>query len=67
MIIYFLFQVTFEVSIEATKCPTGESKWEEFSIYPVGLTETLTIRYKLICECDCEKPGQGVCNVMSLV
>ncbi|KAK2164572.1 hypothetical protein NP493_1406g01044 [Ridgeia piscesae] len=51
--------VTYEVTIEVTSCPKDRTKWKKsFEIYPVGLEEKLTVNLNLMCECDCEKPGQ---------
>jgi integrin beta 1 len=47
--------VSFEVSVEVTKCPKDRTMWNKtFSIYPVGLTEKLKMNLDLICECECE-------------
>jgi len=49
------------VTIEVTSCPKDRTKWKKsFEIYPVGLEEKLTVNLNLMCECDCEKPGQEV-------
>ncbi|XP_052802257.1 integrin beta-PS-like isoform X4 [Mya arenaria] len=55
--------VTFEVSVMVTDCPTEPSKRSRtFSIYPIGLSESLDISLDLICECDCEKPEKEIAN-----
>ena len=49
-------QVTFEVSIQVNSCPEDPAQWQKkFDIYPVGLTEKLTVHIDLNCECDCEQ------------
>lgn len=49
--------VTYEVTIEVEKCPEDQRQWNQtFKIYPVGLTEALTIHLNMICECNCEQP-----------
>lgn len=49
--------VTFEVSVMVTSCPSDRSQWNRtFRIYPVGLTENLEVHLELQCECNCEKP-----------
>jgi len=53
-------QVSYEVTIEVKECPEDRSQWNKtFQIYPVGLTEKLTVNLQLNCECQCEKPNAG--------
>lgn len=53
--------MTFETTVMVTSCPADRSQWKRtFKIYPVGLTETLTVNLELQCECDCEKPEMEV-------
>ncbi|XP_048247229.1 integrin beta-PS-like [Haliotis cracherodii] len=53
--------VTFEVEITVAECPRDRSRWNRtVTIYPVGLSEKLILDLRLICECDCEKPGQEI-------
>jgi protocadherin alpha len=50
--------VTFEVTVEVDKCPEDPAlRRKTFQIYPVGLTEKLTVNVDLQCECECEKDG----------
>lgn len=55
--------VTFTAEVTVTECPKDKAVWkQEFSIYPVGLAEKLTIDLDIICECECEKPDQEEIN-----
>jgi protocadherin alpha len=55
--------VTYEVSVEVKSCPADRSQWKRtFQIYPVGLTEKLTINLELNCECDCERTMPKLTN-----
>lgn len=48
--------VSFTAHIELISCPPEAKEWSgEFQIHPVGLNEAVTVRYHLICQCDCEK------------
>ena len=50
------WQVSYEVTIEVKECPADRRQWKKtFQIYPVGLTEKLTVNLELNCECECEK------------
>ncbi len=51
--------------MQINECPEDESEWEKtFEIQPLGLTEKLEVRVKLICECECEKTDYpGVANI----
>lgn len=56
-------QVEYEVTLEVKSCPKNRDEWKSaFDIYPVGLTEKLRVNLDLMCECDCEKQGQGIAN-----
>ncbi|XP_048243651.1 integrin beta-PS-like [Haliotis rufescens] len=48
-----VFDVEVNVSPELCK-----KKTHTFDIAAVGLSEKLTVNLDLVCECDCEKPGQ---------
>ncbi|XP_066947764.1 integrin beta-PS isoform X1 [Macrobrachium rosenbergii] len=51
-------QVDFRVEVELSKCPEDRSDWRQLiSIYPVGLRERLLIDLEMLCDCDCERPG----------
>jgi len=61
-------EVTFDVSVSVSSCPTDVSKrLRTFEIYPVGLAEKLEVQLELICECDCEKPDKEVSTDYSKV
>ncbi|XP_033219154.1 integrin beta-PS isoform X2 [Belonocnema kinseyi] len=50
-------KVEFSAYITVTHCPANRSEWNQsFTIYPVGINETLKINLEMICECDCERP-----------
>jgi len=54
------WQVSYEVTIEVKECPEDRRQWKKtFQIYPVGLTEKLTVNLELNCECECEKSSAG--------
>ncbi|XP_064614126.1 integrin beta-1-like [Liolophura sinensis] len=56
--------VEFDVSVEVKECPADE-KVRTFTISPVGLTEKLTVKLDLICQCECQKsgiPNSPFCN-----
>ncbi|XP_064455980.1 integrin beta-PS-like [Ornithodoros turicata] len=49
--------VTFEASIEIKSCPKDRSEWNQtFQIYPVGLSDSLTVNLEMVCDCECEQP-----------
>ena len=53
--------VTLGVWRQVTSCPADAADWtQELVIQPLGLNEELRITMNMICECDCEKSGQGV-------
>ncbi|ESO97208.1 hypothetical protein LOTGIDRAFT_143391 [Lottia gigantea] len=49
-------EVEFDVSLKVNHC--GGKRQRSVNIGAVGLSEQLTVDLNLICECDCEKPGQ---------
>ncbi|XP_072388353.1 integrin beta-PS-like [Diabrotica undecimpunctata] len=50
--------VTFKINIEVLQCPKNRADhFQTIQIYPVGMHESLKIDLEMICECDCEKPG----------
>jgi len=58
--------VTFSAEIEVTSCPADRREWKQtFRIYPVGVTEYLTVNLELQCECPCEIPGNIVSSLLS--
>jgi len=60
------WQVSYEVTVKVKECPADRSQWNKtFHIYPVGLTERLTVNLQLNCECECEKSSAG--KVTSLI
>ena len=69
----FLKQFTFIFSfisvlytlakIEVVKCPKDPREWKQtFEIYPVGINEKVLVNLEMMCQCDCEKPGNPVCS-----
>jgi len=60
VVVFTCCQVSYEVTIEVKECPADRRQWNKtFQIYPVGLTEKLTINLQLNCECACEKSTAG--------
>lgn len=50
--------VEFETEIVALSCPAdAKDRIQEFTIYPVGVGENVTVRLEMICSCDCESSG----------
>eukprot|EP00092_Neocalanus_flemingeri_P010016 GFUD01010796.1.p1 GENE.GFUD01010796.1~~GFUD01010796.1.p1 ORF type:complete len:824 (-),score=173.21 GFUD01010796.1:871-3342(-) len=51
-------KVMFTAKIEVVKCPKDPREWKQiFQIYPVGINESVIVDLEMICQCDCEKPG----------
>jgi len=51
-------QVTFTAKIEVVKCPKDPREWTQtFQIYPVGINESVIVNLEMLCQCNCEKPG----------
>jgi len=51
-------RVMFTAKIEVLKCPSDPRDWHQtFSIYPVGINESVTVEVSIQCQCQCEKPG----------
>ncbi|XP_042227152.1 integrin beta-PS-like isoform X2 [Homarus americanus] len=51
-------QVEFRAEITVEKCPEKREDWRQvIGIYPVGLRENLTIDLEMLCDCQCERPG----------
>lgn len=54
--------INFKIDIEVLKCPKErKDRFQTIQIYPVGINESLIIDLEMLCECDCEKPGDKVC------
>ena len=54
-------RVQFTAKIEVVKCPKDPREWRQtFEIYPVGINETVLVDLEMMCQCDCEKPGNPV-------
>jgi len=50
--------VDFMARIELTGCPADPKDWNQlFQIYPVGINESLVVDLQMLCDCDCERPG----------
>lgn len=57
--------INFKVDIEVLKCPKErKDRFQTIQIYPVGINESLIIDLEMLCECDCEKPGDKVCSLL---
>ena len=51
-------RVMFTAKIEVVKCPKDPREWKQkFQIYPVGINESVIVDLEMICQCNCEKPG----------
>jgi protocadherin alpha len=51
-------RVQFTAKIEVVKCPKDPREWKQtFEIYPVGINEKVLVNLEMMCQCDCEKPG----------
>ena len=59
----------FVAKIEVVKCPKDPREWKQtFEIYPVGINEKVLVNLEMMCQCDCEKPGNPVSNqLMELI
>ena len=61
-------QVQFTAKIEVLECPTDPRKWREIiEIYPVGINEKVLIDLTMMCQCDCEKPGNEVSLLLQII
>ncbi|CAG9864043.1 unnamed protein product [Phyllotreta striolata] len=50
--------VSFKIDLEVLKCPKNRADhFQKIQIYPVGINESLIIDLEMLCECDCEQPG----------
>ncbi|KPI91428.1 Integrin beta-PS [Papilio xuthus] len=60
--------VEFTAEITLKECPKDPSKWKEtFTIYPVGMSESLTVELEMLCDCPCEHPGHHAYSESPLV
>merc|ERR1712013_582264 len=51
-------RVMFTAKIEVVKCPKDPREWKQtFQIYPVGINESVIVDLEMICQCNCEIPG----------
>jgi len=51
-------QVKFTAKIEVVSCPEDPREWRQiFEISPVGINESVLVDLEMMCQCDCEKPG----------
>ena len=42
-------------------CPEDPREWRQiFEISPVGINESVLVDLEMMCQCDCEKPGNEV-------
>ena len=54
-------RVQFTAKIEVLKCPKDPREWNQvIEIYPVGINEKVIVDLSMMCQCDCEKPGNPV-------
>ena len=54
-------KVQFTAKIEVLKCPKDPREWNQvIEIYPVGINEKVIVDLSMMCQCDCEKPGNPV-------
>ncbi len=54
----FLIYFLLAAKIEVVKCPKDPREWRQvFQIYPVGINESVLVDLEMMCQCDCEKPG----------
>ena len=54
-------RVQFTAKIEVVKCPKDPREWSQIiEIYPVGINEKVLVDLSMMCQCDCEKPGNEV-------
>ena len=57
------YSFIFVAKIEVVKCPKDPREWKQtFEIYPVGINEKVLVNLEMMCQCDCEKPGNPVSN-----
>ncbi|CAH1118909.1 unnamed protein product [Phaedon cochleariae] len=50
--------INFKIDIEVLKCPKNRADYKQtIQIYPIGINESLVIDLEMLCECNCEKPG----------
>ncbi|XP_058794525.1 integrin beta-PS-like isoform X2 [Phymastichus coffea] len=48
-------QVEFVTEISVPACPKDRSQWNQnFTIYPVGVNESLTVHLEMLCDCECQ-------------
>lgn len=53
--------INFKIDIEVLKCPKDRADhFQTIQIYPIGINESLIIDLEMLCECNCEKPGDKV-------
>ncbi|XP_056640802.1 integrin beta-PS isoform X1 [Diorhabda sublineata] len=50
--------VSFKIDLEVLECPKNRADhFQTIKIYPVGINESLIIDLEMLCECNCERPG----------
>uniref|UniRef100_K1QUZ5 Integrin beta n=1 Tax=Magallana gigas TaxID=29159 RepID=K1QUZ5_MAGGI len=57
--------VDFSVTVEVKSCPPKGEEERTLRIKPVGLYDDLTVKLKLMCQCDCESPKQMINQTQS--
>ena len=61
-------RVKFTAKIEVVKCPKDPREWHQvFQIYPVGINEAVLVDLTMMCQCECEKPGNPVSILKSWI
>ena len=51
-------RVGFTAKIEVVDCPEDPTDWRQtFHIYPGGIKESVIVDLVMICQCDCQRPG----------
>lgn len=60
--------VEFTAEITLKECPKDRNKWKQmFTIYPVGVSESLTVELEMLCDCPCEHPGHHVSIIKNIL
>ncbi|EFN88858.1 Integrin beta-PS [Harpegnathos saltator] len=59
--------IEFEIVLKVTECPMNQEDWKQtVVIKPRDLNENLIIDVEIICDCDCEKPGNSTKDLKQL-
>ena len=61
LVLMFFLLDFLSAKIEVLKCPKDPRDWKQtFEISPVGINEKVVVDLEMMCQCDCEKPGNPV-------